>query len=155
MCGNFCGVRLDVGKPIPMTICDFTTDVEFSVRCYAEDGVMIRFLGIAAAHKYRSAGGHADGNVSNKKRHEDTCKAIRSLARKFPKFLKYTGKHERQSKTMSYRFLQKGPKALTFKGMFTNRGRRPANGWRDESGAARMRKCRQLETTRKNKQKTK
>ena len=33
LCGNFCGVRLDVGKPPEMTVCDFTTDVEFSVRC--------------------------------------------------------------------------------------------------------------------------
>ena len=140
--GNFCGVRLDVGPPIRMTVCDFTTDVEFSARCWAQDGAMVRFLGITAAHQYRSRGGHKADNPDAMKRHMDTCKAIETLAQTFPACLKYTGSEPRATEAMNYRFLQKGPRALTFKGTFTTRGRRPVNGWRPMSGKERVRQHR-------------
>ena len=143
LCGNFCGVRLDVGEPIQMTISDFTTDVEFSARCWHTDGAMIRFLGIAAAHKYRSAGGHEIDNPNVRKRHQQTCRAIQYLAKTFPTSLRYTADRERPTQAMKYRFLQKGPKPLVFKGTFTNRGRRPVNGWRAVSVRDRVRKHRE------------
>ena len=152
LCGNFCGIRLSHGKPIQMTVSDYTTDVEFSVKCWSEDGAMVRFLGIAAAHKYRAAGGHRDRTPNAKKRHQETCKAIQKLASQYPKCLKYTGDEERPSKAMNYRFLQKGPKALRFKGTFSSRGRTPSNGWRHLSGAERMRASR-LRHPKKNNQK--
>ena len=154
LCGNFCGVRLNVGPPIQMTVSDFTTDVEFSLRCWEQDGAMVRFLGIAAAHRYRSRGGHKADNPDTRKRHMDTCKAIETLAKTFPTCLKYTGVEERATKAMNYRFLQKGPRALTFKGTFTTQGRKPANGWRHVTGKERVRQHRlrqklQKKTTRK------
>ena len=142
LCGNFFGVRMDVGRPIQMTVSDLTTDVEFSLKCWKQDGAMLRFLGIAAAHEYRSRGGHADIFPQLKKRHVATCKAIETLARQFPETLKYTGTEERRSKAMNYRFLQKGPKALVVKGTFTAQGRKPANGWRHVSGKERVRRHR-------------
>ena len=148
-CGNFCGVRLDVGDPIPMTISAFTTDVEFSLRSWDQDGAMVRFLGIAAAHKYRSPGGHRNGKRHDEKRHKDTCSAIRRLAQMFPHSLKCTGDAERPSKAMNYRFLQKGPKALTFKGTFSKQGRKPSNGWRDQSVTERVRKHRLEQASKK------
>ena len=154
LCGNFCGIRLNVGPPPHMTVSDFTTDVEFSLRCWDQDGVMVRFLGIAAAHKYRSPGGHKANNPDTNKRHRDTCKAIETLANTFPASLKYTGGEERATGAMKYRFLQKGPKALTLKGTFEARGRKPGNGWRHMTGKERvrlhrLRKRRQNKTTRK------
>ena len=151
LCGNFCGVRLDVGDPIQMTISDFTTDVEFSLRSWNQDGAMIRFLGIAAAHKYRSPGGHRNGTLTSPQRHKDTCSAIRKLAQMFPHSLKYTGDAERATKAMNYKFLQKGPKALMFKGTFSNAGRKPANGWRAQSVRERVRKFRSNPSTKKKK----
>ena len=142
LCGNFCGVRLDVGDPIRMTISDFTTDVEFSLRTWNQDGAMVRFLGIAAHHKYRSPGGHRDGRIHDQKRHKDTCSAIRTLAKMFPQSLRFTGEAERPTKAMNYRFLQKGPKALIFKGTFSTKGRKPTNGWRAQSVRDRVRKHR-------------
>lgn len=142
LCGNFCGVRLDVGTPIHMTMCDFTTDVEFSLKCWEQDGAMVRFLGIAAAHKYRSPGGHEIDNPDVTERHKSTCKALQTLASKFPHLVKYTGDEKRPSKAMNYRFLQKGPKNLMFKGTFSTKGRKPANGWRHVNGAERQRQHR-------------
>ena len=155
LCGNFCGVRLDVGTPIQMTTCDFTTDVEFSLRCWKQDGAMVRFLGIAAAHKYRSPGGHKIDNPNVMKRHKDTCNAIRSLAQEFPQLLKFTGEEGRSCRAMNYRFLQKGPKALIFKGTFTNAGRKPANGWRHVSVKERVRQRRLRKNTKNNRKTTK
>ena len=142
LCGNFCGIRLNVNPPIQMTECDFTTDVEFSVKCWAQDGEMIRFSGIAAAHKYRSRGGHADSNPDAKKRHAETCRAIEMLAKKFPACLKYTGAKERATDAMNYKFLPKGPPPLKFKGTVETKGRKPANGWRPVSGKERQRQHR-------------
>lgn len=142
LCGNFCGVRLDVGPPPRMTMCDFTTDVEFSLRCWAQDGAMIRFLGIAAAHKYRSPGGHEIDNPNVTERHIRTCRALQTLAGKFPHLVKYTGDEKRPSKAMNYRFLQRGPKKIMFKGTFTTSGRKPVNGWRHVNGAERQRQHR-------------
>jgi len=65
------------------------------------------------------------------------------------------GEHERLSKAMNYRFLQKGPKALIFKGTFTARGRKPDNGWRDQSVKERVRKHRMRNPIKKNGQKKK
>ena len=70
LCGNFCGVRM-MQDTIPMKVSGYTTDVEFSLRTWKQDGAMIRFLGIAADHKYRSRGGHRLTNAGEKKRHED------------------------------------------------------------------------------------
>ena len=149
LCGNFCGVRLNVGPPIQMTVSDFTTDVEFSVRCWERDGAMVRFLGIAAAHRYRSRGGHKEDNPDTRKRHMDTCRAIETLAKTFPTCLRYTGVEQRATKAMNYRFLQKGPKALTFKGTFTTQGRKPVNGRRHVTGEERVRKHRQRQQLQK------
>ena len=151
LCGNFCGVRLDVGDPIQMTISDFTTDVEFSLRSWNEDGSMIRFLGIAAHHEYRSPGGHRNGKMHDQQRHKDTCSALRTLAKMFPHCLKYTGETERATKAMNYKFLQKGPRALIFKGTFSKQGRKPSNGWRAQSVRDRVRKHRKEQSTKKKK----
>ena len=141
LCGNFCGVRLDVGAPIMMTISDYTTDVEFSLRCWNRDGAMVRFLGIAAQHRYRSRGGHRSGQDLHEQRYKDTCTAIKMLAKEFPKNIVYTGQ-KKNTATMSYRFLPKGPRPFKFKGTYTTRGRRPEHGWRDLSNKERQRRWR-------------
>ena len=108
LCGNFCGVRLDKDDTIDMILSNYTTDVEFSCRTWDTDVGMIRFLGIAAAHKYRSPGGHATITAGVRKRYNDTCKALKALAQKFPKLIKYEVKTRADNAQMQYKFRQVG-----------------------------------------------
>ena len=142
LCGNFCGVRMDVGPPIKMSVSDFTTDVEFSLRTWNQDGAMYRFLGIAASHKYRSRGGHRTGKTTSQTRYKATCKAIQQLSRDFPKLIRYEGEQKKSATRMNYRFLQPGPGPLSFTGTFTSRGRKPTNGLRAQTPKERQRQSR-------------
>ena len=130
LCGNFHGIRMSLGPPPAMTTSNFTTDVEFSLRCWTECGAMVRFLGIAASHAYRSRGGLSTAALSPKQRHAETCKAIRKLAKEFPTLLRTEDKQKRRVTRMNYHFKQKGPKPMKFYGTFETRGRKLSTGWR-------------------------
>ena len=130
LCGNFCGVRMDVGPPPAMVTSNYTTDVEFSLRCWAECGCMVRFLGIAANHAYRSRGGLSMTAESAQRRQEDTCKAIEKLSKEFPTLIRTVRRETRRKTRMNYRFCQKGPKPMQFYGTFETRGRKLTAGWR-------------------------
>ena len=130
LCGNFCGVRMDVGPPPAMVTSNYTTDVEFSLRCWAECGCMVRFLGIAATHAYRSRGGLSMTAKSAQRRQEDTYKAIEKLSREFPTLIRTVRKGIRSKTRMNYRFCQRGPKPMQFHGTFETRGRKLTAGWR-------------------------
>lgn len=142
LCGNFCGVRMDLGRPIQMTVSDYTTDVEFSLKTWQRDGAMIRFLGITAEHVYRARGGHASPNSSEDKRYKATAKAISSLVKEFPTLIRYNEHNKRPKTVMPYRFAQVGPPPMVLDGSYEARGRRPDNGMRAMSKKMRTRRCR-------------
>jgi hypothetical protein len=142
LCGNFCGVRLVVQPRIHMTVSDYTTDVEFSLRAWAADGCMIRFLGIAAEHIYRARGGHRLDKEWGDQRFVNTCEAIKMLAREFPTLIKYNPAKTISQRGMRYKFMQVGPAPLMLQGSFERRGRKNAKGWRCLSTKERQQRFR-------------
>ena len=122
--GNFFGVDLAVEPLIRFTQSGFTTDVEFSAKVWSSDGGMIRFLGISAAHTYRSAGGHNEGSDKvTAARQTETRASLRELASKYPTVLQYIDDKVISPSGMNYRFLSKGPSPLKLFGSYTLRGR--------------------------------
>ena len=142
LCGNFHGIRMDLGPPPAMTISNFTTDVEFSLRCWDESGSIVRFLGIAASHAYRSRGGLSMNSMSPEARYEQTNKAIEKLAKKFPKLIRTERKQSRRMTRMTYSFRQIGKAPMKFFGTFETRGPKLKKGWRPLTGKQRMRDLR-------------
>ena len=142
LCGNFHGVRLDMGPPPAIVTSNYTTDVEFSLRCWAESGSMVRFLGIAASHAYRSRGGLSMTAESQEERQKDTYKAIKQLSEEFPTLIRTVNRTSSSKARMNYLFSQKGPNPMKFYGTFETRGRRLTAGWRPLTGKQRVAKHR-------------
>ena len=138
LCGNFHGVRMEMGPPPAIVTSNYATDVEFSLRCWAETGSMVRFLGIAASHAYRSVGGLNLTSKTSEDRHVATCKDIESLSREFPTLIRTVQRASHNKARMTYKFCQKGPKPMKFYGTFETRGRNLKAGWRPMSGKQRM-----------------
>ena len=133
---------MDIGPPPAIVTSNYTTDVEFSLRCWAETGSMVRFLGIAASHAYRGRGGLSMMSGSAEERYQDTCKAIESLSREFPSLIRTVTRVSRSRARMNYMFRQKGPMPMKFFGTFETRGRKLTAGWRPMSGKQRVAKHR-------------
>ena len=113
---------------IPMTVSAYTTDVEFRLRTWKQDGAMVRFVGIAVEHKYLSRGGHRLTNAGEKKRHEDTSKAIHELCEEFQESIRFEKKPRSSRKQMQYKFRHVGPKPIVFKDAFTANGAKLKDG---------------------------
>ena len=142
LCGNFHGIRMSLGPPPSIEVSNYTTDVEFSLRCWTECEAMVRFLGIAASHAYRSRGGLSMTASSPSARHKETCDAVQKLAKEFPQLLRTETKQKRRFSRMNYHFLQKGPKPMKFYGTFETRGRKVLKGWRPMTVKQRVAKHR-------------
>lgn len=123
--GNCFGVWLKSKPRIELSGSGYTTDVEFTLKAWSADGGAIRFLGITAAHEYRSHGGHAiGGDEARRMRKAQTAESIQQLAKQYPKMLKFV-KQKTSENGMPYAFLPKGPPPLMLFGSYTMRGRSP------------------------------
>ena len=139
--GNFFGLDL-TEKPAPaITVSDYTTDVELSLRLWSRDGGFARFTGVTAEHAYRQRGGHSL-NLAANARVKATAKAIKALAVEFPTLLVATTLGGRSEASMPYKFRPLGPAPVWVRGSFTSRGRRPVKGTRKVPGRLRMAACR-------------
>jgi hypothetical protein len=138
---NLFGVRVQGHTPPRLTVSDYTTDVEFTLRTWSRDKGFLRFLGATAMHTYRSPGGHASTGSSPDERARETDRAIKSLAAEFPSLLRHK-KAKTSNTSMPYSFLPKGGSSRMVKGLYFTKGRKPQNGWKAMSNAERMRQLR-------------
>jgi hypothetical protein len=144
--GNFFGVNLRILAAPTLSISNFTTDVEFSLRMWTRDGGFARLLGVSALHQYRQVGGHSVFKSKINQRISDTEKAIRQLGHLFPQLIKFVPDKKTSDAGMKYVFVPKGGPPFLLKGTYTNRGRHCADSCRAKSVAERVRKHRRLKT---------
>ena len=126
--GNCFGVCMKREPRIQLAGSGYTTDVEFTLKAWCADGGAIRFLGITAAHEYRSPGGHANGgDEAMRKRRAETVQSIQTLAKSYPNLIKFDSR-KKSDRGMPYTFLPKGPPPLMLFGSYSMQGRSPTRG---------------------------
>lgn len=89
-------------------------DVEYAAALWDSGQRYVRYRGICCKHPYRSAGGQANIYPDPTARRHAEDSAIRALAQKYPKVVRFTRKPSASLKVMQYSFRPSGPAPLIF-----------------------------------------
>lgn len=119
-----------------------TVDLEWSCRAWERDGGFFRYQGVSALKKYRSPGGFQDA-YTVELRQKLTAKAVKTLADKFPRLIRYNSAKESSRTMQPYRTMPLGPPPFKYAAEIENRGRtREYMQTRPSTSTERMRRLR-------------
>ena len=117
-------------------------DVEFSAALWESGYMFFRYMGICCDHPYRGRGGQATLMRNAKARRKIENRALKAVAKKYPKCIKWYLKPRASLKVMQYKFLVDGFPPLTMQRRFSAGRPRKYHVTASASTAERVRRCR-------------